>query len=135
MDTHLDPLLHRPHHRTNSWVYLVLGIVLVTSFVWQGYGSEVVRKWHPFYDVEYSLYWYLALTSMSLRPLLYCVVAILAKRRHYGLIKIFIIYEAIIFFDHILIYSQSPVREPIAILLATYMIWYHYKYEHVGEIF
>ncbi len=132
MDYHQDHRHHLHHPRTKtSWIYLILSINLILSFNSQGYGSEIIKKWHPFYDVEYSLYWYLALGAWSLKPFLYAIVAIVAKPRHRILIIVFMIYEGILFLDYILVYSQSQVREPIAILLAVYMIFFHYKYEHL----
>ncbi len=98
--------------------------------IWQEYGSGTIGKWHPFFDVEYSFYWYLTITSMRLKPVLYLIVARLAKRRHYILIYCFIIYEGTMFIDHVLIYSQSDTRKWISLLLATYMVYYHYRYEH-----
>ena len=97
--------------------------------IWQTFGSDEVRKWHPFSNVEYSLSWYLVLTSYNLRPLLYAIVVILVKPRHYTLILCFIIYESILFLDHMMIYSQSPTYKIMAFIISTYMVWYHYKYE------
>ncbi len=97
--------------------------------MWQVFGSDEVRKWHPFFDVEYSLYWYLALTSYNLKPAIYLVVARLTKPKHYMLIFCFMIYEGMLYLDHVLIYSQSPTIPGMAIILSIYMVWYHYKYE------
>ncbi len=122
---------HHHHHqtRTRASIYLALGIILILPILWQVYGSSEVRKWHPFYNVEYSLYWYLALISYTLKPFMYLIVARLTKKRHYTLIYCFMIYEMILFLDHILIYSQSPTYKSMSIVLSTYMVWYHYKYE------
>lgn len=121
----------RHHHRqgTGSSVYLVLGTILILPLLWQVYGSDEIGKWHPFFDVEYSLYWYIALTSYNLKPALYLIVARLAKRRHKCLIVVFIGYELILFLDHMLIYSQSPGIKISGILLASYMVYYHYRYD------
>jgi len=109
-----------------------LGIVLILPLLWQEFGSGEVRKWHPFYDVEYSLYWYIALTCYNLKPFLYLTVARLAKKRHYILIYCFMVYEGILFLDHMLIYSQSPGIKIGGILISTYMVYYHYRYEPFG---
>ncbi len=121
---------HHPHlrHQDNR-IYLVLGIIIILPMLWQELGSDKVAKWHPFFDVEYSLYWYVALTMYNIKPLLYVIVAILAKSKHRLLLTIFIGYEFILFMDHILIYSQSPGITISGIILALYMVWYHYKYE------
>jgi len=129
MDFHRDHHPHHPHHLTTNWIYLLLGVILITSYIWQEYDNGVTRKWHIFYDVEYSLYWYIALMSWALRPLLYIIVAILSEVRHRKLLITFMIYESILFLDFVLVYSQSDVRRPIAIIMAIYMVWYHYKYE------
>jgi len=114
---------------TNNWIYIVLGLILILPVTWQVYGSEEIRKWHPFFDVEYSLYWYLGLSNLTVIPFLYSIVAILAKRKHRTLLICFVIYEFTMVLDHFLIYSQSNVRAVLSILLMTYMVWYHYKYE------
>ncbi len=121
---------HRRHHQTTKInLYLVLGVILIMPLLWQEFGSGQVRKWHPFYDVEYSLYWYIALTCYNLKPFLYLIVARLAKKRHYILIYCFMVYEGILFIDHMLIYSQSPGIKIGGILLSTYMVYYHYRYD------
>ena len=97
--------------------------------LWQEFGSDRIKKWHPFFDVEYSLYWYIALTCYNLKPFLYLIVARLAKKRHYILIYCFMVYEGILFIDHMLIYSQSPGIKIGGILLSTYMVYYHYRYD------
>lgn len=66
---------------------------------------------------------------MRLKPVLYLVVARLARPRHYVLIYCFIIYEGTMFIDHILVYSQSDTRKWISLILATYMVYYHYRYD------
>ena len=127
-DIHQDH--HQIHHQEGaSNIYLVLGIILIMPIIWQSFGGDEVRKWHPFSNVEYSLSWYLVLTSYNLRPVLYAYVANLARPHHYTLILCFIIYEFILFLDHMLTYSQSPVYKIIPLILSTYMVWYHYKYE------
>ena len=130
-----DRPLPLPHYQVrNNWIYIVLGIILIASYIWQEYDNGVMGKWHVFYSLEYPLYWYIVLTSWALRPFLYVIVAALAKSRHKKLLIVFMIYEGVMFLDFILIYSQSDVRRPIAIVLAVYMIWYHYKYENIGWI-
>lgn len=96
--------------------------------LWHEFGSDRVRKWHPFFDVEYSLYWYIALTVYNLKPLLYLVVATLTRRKHFKLLLVFIGYEFILFMDHILIYSQSPGISIVGASLAMYMILYHFNH-------
>lgn len=113
-----------------SGIYLVFGIILIMPLIWGVYGSNIVRQWHPFYDVEYSLYWYLTLTYLYMKGFLYLIVARLVKPRHYVLIYCFMVYEASMIFDHFLMYSQSDVRKWLAVMLATYMVYYHYRYEH-----
>jgi len=131
METHL-PLHHpHPHHQGSSFIYLVLGLILLMPIIWQEFGSERVEEWHPFFDVKYSLYWYLTLTSMRMKPVFYLVVARLAQKRHYLLIHSFLAYEITMFLDHILTYSQSDTRKWLTIILAAYMVWYHYKYENI----
>ncbi len=123
--------IHRQtHHQegVNS-IYLILGTLLILPIIWHGVRDDFTYKWHPFSDVEYSLTWYLVLTSYNLRPLLYTMVAILAKPKYYTLLFVFAIYESILFIDHLLIYSQSPTYKAMAILISYYMVWYHYKYE------
>jgi len=127
MDFHQDH--HHPRHLTTNWIYFLLGVILITSYIWQEYDNGVTGKWHIFYDVEYSLYWYIALMSWSLRPLLYIIVAIISELRHRKLLITFMIYESVLFLDFVLAYSQSNVRRPIAIIMVIYMVWYHYKYE------
>lgn len=129
MDFHQDHHLLHPRRLTTNWIYLLLGVILITSYIWQEYDNGVAGKWHIFYDVEYSLYWYIALMSWSLRPLLYIIVAILSEIRHRKLLITFMLYESVLFLDFVLVYSQSNVRRPIAIIMAIYMVWYHYKYE------
>lgn len=97
--------------------------------IWQIFGSSEIRKWHPFYDVEYSLYWYLALTSYNFKPVMYILVAILTKAKHHTLILCFMMYEIILYLDHVLIYSQSPTIPLMALIMSLYMVYYHYKYE------
>ena len=132
-DIHQDH--HQIHHQEGvSSIYFILGIILIMPIVWHSFGSDEIRKWHPFSNVEYSLSWYLVLTSYNLRPLLYVVVANLAKPRHHTLILCFIVYEAVLFLDHMMTYSQSPVYSIIPLILSTYMVWYHYKFENIGWI-
>ena len=130
METRPDHHHLRHLRQKGNYIYLVLGIILIMPLIWQEYGSDEIRKWHPFYDVEYSFYWYLTITFMRLKPVLYLIVARLARPRHYILIYCFIIYEGTMFIDHILVYSQSDTRKWISLLLATYMVYYHYRYEH-----
>jgi len=120
---------HRRHHPgTGTSIYLVLGVILMMPLLWQEFGSDEVRKWHPFFDVEYSLYWYIALTVYNLKPLLYLIVARLAKRKHHTLLAVFMGYEFILYIDHVLIYSQSPGTYIVGMSLALYMVYYHWKY-------
>lgn len=109
-------------------LYMVLGIILIMPILWQVIGNDRIGKWHPFFNVEYSLYWYIALTMYNLKPMMYLIVAGLVKKKHFRLIKVFIIYELILFFDHMLIYSQSPGIKIGGIALAFYMVYYHYRY-------
>jgi hypothetical protein len=102
--------------------------------LWQELGSDRIAKWHPFFDVEYSLYWYMALTSYNIRPFLYVVVAILSRHRHHLLLMVFAGYELVLFIDHILIYSQSPGISIGGVIMAIYVVWYHWKYENFGWI-
>jgi len=132
------------HHLGNSFIYIILGLIALMPLIWQTFGSNVVKKWHLFNDVEYSLYWYLTILFMRVKAVLWPIVVVLAKKRHYNLIYIFIGYEAIMVIDHIFFYSQSSfdvyikgigvvevgARVIISLLLAIYMIYYHYKYEH-----
>ena len=129
MDFHQGHHPRHPHRLTTNWIYLLLGVILITSYIWQEYDNGVAGKWHIFYDVEYSLYWYIALMSWALRPLLYIIVAVLSEIRHRKLLITFMLYESILFLDFVLVYSQSDVRRPIAIIMVIYMVWYHYKYE------
>lgn len=122
-------LLHR--QTKTSGIYLILGIVLMMPLIWSMYGREQVRAWHPFYDVEYSLYWYLTLTYLYMKGLLYLIVARLTNPKHYTLLYCFMVYESAMILDHFLVYSQSDVRKWLAIMLSTYIVWYHYKYETV----
>lgn len=120
-------LIH--HQEEGSSIYFILGIILIMPIVWHSFGSDEIRKWHPYSPVEYSLSWYLVLTSYNLRPVLYALVANLAKPQHYTLILCFIIYESILFLDHMMTYSQSPFYRIMPLVLSTYMVWYHYEYE------
>ena len=126
--------VHRPRRHQDNNIYLVLGVILILPMLWQELGSDRVAKWHPFFDVEYSLYWYIALASYNIRPFLYVVVAILSKRRHHLLLMVFAGYELVLFIDHILIYSQSPGISIGGVIMAIYIVWYHWKYENFGWI-
>ncbi len=117
------------HQEAVSNIYFILGILLILPIIWHWVRDDFTYKWHPFSDVEYSLTWFLILTSYNLRPVLYVMVAILAKPKYYTLLFIFAIYESILFLDHMLIYSQSPTYKVMALILSLYMVWYHYKYE------
>jgi len=138
METPLPRHLHHLRHQGSSFIYLILGLVLLMPLIWQEYGSDEVRKWHPFFDVEYSFYWYLTISAMRIKPILYLTVAILARHRHRYLIYMFIVYESIMLVDHFLFYSQSNMelfgvqvgmRVITSVILAIYMVWHHYKYE------
>ncbi len=123
--------IHHHHHQqeaANS-IYLILGVILILPLLWPIIGSDQIKKWHPFYDVEYSLYWYVALTIYNIKPFLYLIVARLYKPKHKILLIIFMGYEGVLFLDHILIYSQSPGIFYCGIILSFYMVLHHYKYE------
>ncbi len=126
--THRDHL-HLHQRTTTASIYLVLGIILILPLLWQAFGNDTVRKWHPFREEEYSLYWYIALLVYNLKPLLYLIVARLTKPRYFTLIYVFIGYECILFLDHVLIYSQSPGIVIGAMVMAVYMVWYFFKYK------
>jgi len=49
METPLPRHLHRLRHQGSSFIYLILGLVLLMPLIWQEYGSDEVRKWHPFF--------------------------------------------------------------------------------------
>lgn len=124
--------IHQAHHQarhqgeTINSIYLVLGVILILPLLWPVFGNEEIRKWHPFSEVEYSLAWYIVLTTYNLKPLLYLIAGRLAKPRHYTLIYVFMGYECILLLDHILIYSQSPGIFVSAILLSGWMAIYGY---------
>ena len=123
------------HHQTTTSIYLVLGIITILPILWDEYGSNQIGQWHPFYQVGgkdypgYSLYWYIGLTAWSLIPVLYIVVALIAKSIHNLLLVSFLVYQTTLFLDWVLVYAQSDVRTYLAIILAVYMAWYHYKYD------
>ena len=133
----------RHHHQGSNWIYIILGIIISLPLIWYSYGyhangESIIGKWHPFYDVEYSLAWYLTLMSIRLKTVLYPIAILVAKERHYPLIYIFIAYEGIMFIDSILFYAQSffyyhgiqiGMRIIFSIILAITLVWYHYKYE------
>ena len=116
------------HHREVASIYLVLLFILIMPLMWSEYGSNRVNNWHPFYDVEYSLNWYIAICMYKLKPLLYLVVARLAKERHSRLIMVFIGYEFVLCMDYILVYSQSPGIVSGAWIISCYIMYYHYRY-------
>jgi len=97
--------------------------------IWHWVRVDEVRQWHPFSDVEYSLTWYLVLTSYNLRPVLYAIAGLLMKPKYYRLIFVFMVYEIVLFLDRMLVYSQSPSYKLMTLPIALYMVWYHYKYE------
>ncbi len=127
--------IHRPRRRRqDNNIYMVLGFILILPMLWQEFGNDRVAKWHPFFDVEYSLYWYIALTVYNVKPFLYLMVAILSRPRHFRLLMVFAGYELVLFIDHILIYSQSPGISIGGVAMAIYIVWYHWKYEYFGWI-
>ena len=122
--------IHHHHHQERATsIYLILGIILILPLLWPIIGSDQIKKWHPFYNVEYSLYWYVALTVYNIKPFLYLIVARIYKPQHKILLIIFIVYEGVLFLDHILIYSQSPGIFYGGIIISLYMVLHHYKYE------
>lgn len=152
MDTLPHHHRHRHHRPGNNAIYLILGAIVISPLIWQLFGSDKVGQWHPFYDViyyidgvkyeGYTFSWYLTLTFIRTKTLLWPIIAILAKPRHYNLIYIYIGYELIMLIDHFLFYEQASsiifgvqigMRVIIAPILAIYMVYYHYKYEHIKE--
>ncbi len=128
---------HRPRRpRQTTKIYLVLGVILLMPLFWEEYGRERTGQWHPFFHVGgpdfegYSLHWFLGLSYLFITPLFVFIVARLTRPRHYILLYCFMIYTLAMILDHFLIYSQSDVRQWFALILFTYMVYYHHRYEH-----
>ena len=116
-------------HQEVSNIYLILGLIVFMPIMWHMIRNNTIAEWHPFTNVKYSLTWYLILFSYNIRPVLYVVVALLAKPKHYFLLISFLAYEFILFMDYVLIYSESPAYGGMAVMMSFYMAWYAHKYE------
>lgn len=139
-----EQAIHQTHHQethqeVGNSIYLVLGLILVTPLLAVEFGSkDLVMQWHPLYHIGninakgYHLWWYLTLLYLTMKSVLWSIVAILKEPKHIKMIFNFLIYETIMLMDFIIIYGRSPVRGSVAIIFSAYMVYYHYKYEPRG---
>ncbi len=97
--------------------------------LWTTFGSEIEAKRHPFDTTVYDLNWYLTFLFIHSQGIFYLLVAKCIKPKYQVLVNIAMIWPAWEIIDHVLFYSQSPVRHLFAVILMTYIGWYHNKYE------
>lgn len=128
------------HHQTHqvegkdSWIYIILGMIFLMPLVWTAFGSEIEARRHPYNSTEYSLNWYLTFLFVHSQGIFYLLVAKCIKPKYKALVNIAMIWPAWEIIDHVLFYSQSPVRHLFAVILMTYIAWYHNRHELKNHI-
>lgn len=132
-DTRQDHL-HHQGEETDSWIYIVLGAIFLMPSLWTAFGSETEAVRHPFDTASYSLNWYLSFLFMHSQGIFYLMMAKCIKPKYQALVNIAMIWAVWEVLDHVLFYSQSPVRHMFAVILMTYIGWYHNRYEVKNHI-
>jgi hypothetical protein len=99
-----------------SSLILTLALPLLWKLVPQTQG-----QWHPFSDVIYRADWYWTLFYLYVKPVLYLIACLNYKKER--IVKVYLVYEIILFMDFLLTYSQSEFRVIVGILLGIYTFY------------
>lgn len=100
--------------------YSSLLLTLVLPLVWRQIPDYSVQ-WHPYSEVVYSSLWYWTLFYLYAKPMVYLMAWLNWQGQR--IVKVYFVYEIILFLDFLLFYSQSEFRAVVSLVLGAYTVY------------
>lgn len=113
----------------DNWIYMITGVIFILPLLWTTFGSEEKVARHPYNTTIYSLNWYLVFLFREIQGFFFLCISIFMKPKYNVLRNVLLLWPAFLILDHVLFYSQSPVRHLFSVIFMTYITWYHNEYE------
>ena len=118
----------------DNWIYMVIGVIFILPLLWTAFGSEEKVARHPYNTTVYSLNWYLVFLFRDVQGFFFLCISIFMKPKYNVLRNVLLLWPAFLILDHVLFYSQSPVRHLFSVIFMTYVTWYHNEYEFKNHV-